>query len=374
MRAFYRGLGEGPAATPAMKTFAESAVTLNACNQASWMIDDCCGPMLCRTHGHADYPECPWERVGTLQMIRIVSRIALTSPLLFITLGVRFLVPLRMITRTGLVRAILNTLVHCDNIIWSGLALDTTPAGRSMIAAQMGTRITQVSAGQHYSFEITWSGMGQETVKKPRRPKESGRGQIITLHLGRRMSSTAGQMLPFLVCVPKTCGYALGQAQLPDDSLFYLLHCNPPALIFFQAPRPSEYEARPRPFVSSANRTPDTNWTVLSTDVPEFFLKTNATLLKYEADPHERVPIIHRRIGVTKTLSPNSSSSSNIRVSWTPVRKLLAHSWMWHVRLTPLHDKQRDRTTCVEGLYLSRLVAQMISPVTFMLCSGFQNA
>lgn len=42
-------------------------------------------------------------------------------------------------------------------------------------------------------------------------------------------------------------------------------------------------------------RTPSTNWTVLSSDVPEFFLHQREILACYEQDDLRRVPITHQR-------------------------------------------------------------------------------
>lgn len=74
MRAFYRGLGNGPQATPAMRAFAAKVVTLNSLVTKGrvWSVNDCCGPLMSKVKvkPEVDYPECPWERVGALHSRR----------------------------------------------------------------------------------------------------------------------------------------------------------------------------------------------------------------------------------------------------------------------------------------------------------------
>ena len=75
-------------------------------------------------------------------------------------------------------------------------------------------------------------------------------------------------------------------------------------------------------------RTPDTNWTLLSSDIPEFYMRQRATLLAYEADPLQRVPITHQRISppsteprLLSTESQKTGSGANADLLWKPTLK-----------------------------------------------------
>ena len=54
------------------------------------------------------------------------------------------------------------------------------------------------------------------------------------------------------------------------------------------------------------NRTPRTNWTVVASDVPDFFLRQREILHRYETDPERRVPITH-----TPSISDPTTIDSN---------------------------------------------------------------
>ena len=54
------------------------------------------------------------------------------------------------------------------------------------------------------------------------------------------------------------------------------------------------------------NRTPRTNWTVVASDVPDFFLRQREILYRYETDPERRVPITH-----TPSISDPTTIDSN---------------------------------------------------------------
>ena len=65
MRAYYRGLGTGPAATPVLRAFARNTQTINSCNRDIYR--SCCGALFCKGANSMvanDMATCPWEIVG----------------------------------------------------------------------------------------------------------------------------------------------------------------------------------------------------------------------------------------------------------------------------------------------------------------------
>lgn len=69
-------------------------------------------------------------------------------------------------------------------------------------------------------------------------------------------------------------------------------------------------DVHPQPLCQLRDRTPDTNWTVVANDVPDFFIKRSEILAKYENDPLQRVPITHRQ-APTRPSTPASSEQHN---------------------------------------------------------------